>query len=354
MKSDKAFKILIVEDENIIAENLKSILKDHGYQVVGIANSGSQAIALHKAQDPDLVIIDIILADSMNGMEAAAKMQEFKPIPVIFLTVLEYEVIMKNVQQLRSFRHILKPYKENELINSITVLLENDKQVQAETSYREIMTETLDQISDGIIILGKQGNIIFSNLAIKRIFGLGKDDQIDETLFYFSDVAGESEIEVEVADHSTPCLVRSIELDWGGDKSRMLVIKDLTSERKNQARIEKLKQLNSALEKKFGIGYFRIEFSEKPRMLDANSAFVKKMQFKQYSDLRTKTFTDLLSKHKDYLLIYKKLSHEPVITNHKLDFVDQQGNLVKAEINAELVKKEKGPDQIKGRVFFLD
>ena len=86
IESTEASRILIVEDEAIVAESLKDQLVNLGYQVCGTAANGEDAMRIMENSEPDLVMMDIMLEGSMDGIEVAGRIREKNEIPVIFLT----------------------------------------------------------------------------------------------------------------------------------------------------------------------------------------------------------------------------------------------------------------------------
>jgi len=82
----KKTRILITEDEQIVAEDLKMTLETMGYTVVGIASSGERAIELADGEKPDLILMDIMLAGKMDGIAAAHTIRSRHDIPVIYVT----------------------------------------------------------------------------------------------------------------------------------------------------------------------------------------------------------------------------------------------------------------------------
>lgn len=111
----KMYKILIVEDEEIIAFDLKLNLELNGYEVLEPCPSGAEAIAKAKAEKPDLVVMDIVLKGDMDGIEASAEMNELG-IPVVFLTA--------TTKTVDGFDCINKPYDFKELLGFIERNLE--------------------------------------------------------------------------------------------------------------------------------------------------------------------------------------------------------------------------------------
>jgi two-component system, response regulator PdtaR len=122
-------KILVVEDENIVAEDLKDRLEKHNYEVVGIVDSGKAAIDHVQRSRPDLLLMDVRVKGELNGIETAIVIQSFfeKPIPVVFLTGFS-EKSFPYLKVLDDYIYINKPYSEELLVNSIERAL-NARQV---------------------------------------------------------------------------------------------------------------------------------------------------------------------------------------------------------------------------------
>jgi len=116
-------KIFIVEDELIIAKSLARQLEKLNYDVVGTASSGEKALELIEQNPPDLVLMDIVIAGEMDGIETAKKIREKFDIPVIYLTAYSDEETLKRVQESSSHGYILKPYKQREVHAAIMMVL---------------------------------------------------------------------------------------------------------------------------------------------------------------------------------------------------------------------------------------
>ena len=95
--------ILIVEDEKIIALDLQRRLERFGYSVVGMASDGAEAIALAKERSPDIILMDIMLAGGMDGIEAAKHIRAQLGIPVIFLTAYTDEKTLERAKEVEPF-----------------------------------------------------------------------------------------------------------------------------------------------------------------------------------------------------------------------------------------------------------
>ncbi len=108
-------RILIVEDERIIAEDIKRTLLNFGYNVLGIFSSGEIAIEEVGKLRPDLVLMDIMLEGKMTGIEAAARIKENFNIPIIYLTAYANENTLQSAKITEPFGYIIKPFEEREL-----------------------------------------------------------------------------------------------------------------------------------------------------------------------------------------------------------------------------------------------
>jgi len=115
MKMDTKEKILIVEDEFIVANDLKIILKKAGYEVVGIAPSVPQARELIKSKKPDWVLLDIILKGDETGIDLAWELTEVK-IPFLFISANTNESTLEAVKKTQPYGFMVKPFREKDLL----------------------------------------------------------------------------------------------------------------------------------------------------------------------------------------------------------------------------------------------
>ena len=118
-------RILIVEDQGIIAMDEKQIMRDLGYDVTGTAMTGEVAVEQAGRDRPDLVLMDIILAGEMDGREAAKKIRELYQIPVVFVTAYGSKELSKSLKipLPEGIGYIVKPYTAKELKSEIERLI---------------------------------------------------------------------------------------------------------------------------------------------------------------------------------------------------------------------------------------
>ena len=108
-------RILVVEDERIVARSLRKQLTMLGYEVVGSVSSGEEAIQQTGELRPDLVLMDINLEGAMDGVEAAATIRTQFRLPVVYLTAYSNKEILERAKVTEPFGYILKPYEDREL-----------------------------------------------------------------------------------------------------------------------------------------------------------------------------------------------------------------------------------------------
>src|SRR5665811_1143250 len=108
-------KVLIVDDEAIIAMDIKNRLEHLGYTITAIAHSGNDAIKMAAQTHPDIVLMDIMLGESMDGIEAARQICKILDIPIIYLTAYADEKTLSSAKITKPFGYILKPFDEREL-----------------------------------------------------------------------------------------------------------------------------------------------------------------------------------------------------------------------------------------------
>lgn len=123
-------RILVVEDEAIVAADLQDRLAALGYSVAGWATTGEEAIALASEEKPDLVLMDIMLRGAMNGIEAARAVRSELHLPVIFLTANSNDAVLEEAKISEPFAYLLKPFEERQLRTNIEMALYKNKMEQ--------------------------------------------------------------------------------------------------------------------------------------------------------------------------------------------------------------------------------
>jgi two-component system, response regulator PdtaR len=118
------FSILIVEDEWFIAVESEAILREAGFQVVGIAVSGDEAVAMAEATRPDLVLMDIRLRGERDGIEAAVEVRERFGISCLFATAHSDPAMRQKAEEAAPAGWITKPFSDQQLVQAVLAALE--------------------------------------------------------------------------------------------------------------------------------------------------------------------------------------------------------------------------------------
>lgn len=143
-------RILVVEDEAIVAMDIESRLINMGYSLAGRAVSGEQALALAEAERPDLMLMDICLQGAMDGIDAAREIHQRFRIPVIFLTSYSEEETLERAKLAEPFGFILKPFDDRDLKSTIEITLykiEGDQLRRQAEKEKELTAEVLELIN---------------------------------------------------------------------------------------------------------------------------------------------------------------------------------------------------------------
>ena len=174
-------KILVVEDEIIVAEDIRNYLECLGYSVTDITESGIEAIAKAALNKPDLVLMDIRLEENMNGLQVAEKIWNNFHIPIIFLTA---HSDIKTIKQAKipPFGYINKPFRERELHTAIEMAIYKHE-LEKKLKYREQWVNTIvKSISDAVIITDHKSCITLLNTTAELLTGWKQSDALGKKL----------------------------------------------------------------------------------------------------------------------------------------------------------------------------
>jgi diguanylate cyclase (GGDEF)-like protein len=140
-------KILIVEDESIIAEDISDSLISLGYRISGMVYSGEEAIEAAAKFRPDLILMDVNLQGEMDGITAAAEIRSRFQIPVVYLTAYTDENTLRRVNATKPFGYIVKPFEEKNLHTTIQLALhQHEYDSLTNLPNRSLLREQLNQV----------------------------------------------------------------------------------------------------------------------------------------------------------------------------------------------------------------
>ncbi|HMQ79837.1 MAG TPA: PAS domain S-box protein [Ignavibacteria bacterium] len=164
-------RIMVVEDEGIIAQDIKNCLEGLGYIVPDVVFTGREAISRAEELRPDLVLMDIVLKGDIDGIETAAEIRKKYNIPIVYLTAYEDDRTLKRAKMTEPLGYILKPFEERYLRSSIEMALYKH---QMETKLKENerwLSAILKSVGDAVIVTDQFGFIKFLNPVAEALTG---------------------------------------------------------------------------------------------------------------------------------------------------------------------------------------
>jgi len=170
-------QILIVEDEAIVAMDLRLHLQDLGYAVSGLASTGEEAVAMAERTRPSLVLMDISLGAGMDGIEAAHHMQGMG-LPVVYLTAFADETTLTRAKQSGPYGYLLKPFDERTLHSTIEMALYRHRMEQELKASESRMRAIIEHALDLVVILDQTGRVAYSSPSAGKILGYRPGERI--------------------------------------------------------------------------------------------------------------------------------------------------------------------------------
>ncbi|PJZ57736.1 response regulator [Leptospira barantonii] len=183
MVSKESSKILIVEDETLVAQDIKRRLLKMGYENLLVSVTGDDAIEQARTFQPDLILMDIILSKgNLNGIETVKKIQEFLDVPVVYLTASSDVDTMKEAKETNPSGFILKPFQTRELQIAIELILyknDSDKEIQKK---ERLVRSTLKNIGEGIIAIDNTETVYFMNTVALTLTGWKEEEALGRSI----------------------------------------------------------------------------------------------------------------------------------------------------------------------------
>ena len=135
-------RILVAEDETIIRLDLKEMLVQAGFEVCAEARDGEEAVALARSEQPDLAIMDVKMP-KVDGIEAARRILDERPIPIVMLTAYGQEELVSRAVEAGVFGYLVKPFREQDLLPAIAAARARHDELQAVREEAESLAEAL-------------------------------------------------------------------------------------------------------------------------------------------------------------------------------------------------------------------
>jgi two-component system, response regulator PdtaR len=138
----RTVRILIAEDETIIRLDLRDLLERAGHEIVAEARDGEEAVALARAHEPELLVMDVKMP-KLDGIEAAKKILEERPVPIVMLTAYGQEELVNRAVEAGVFGYLVKPFREQDLVPAIATARARHEELSAVREEAESLADAL-------------------------------------------------------------------------------------------------------------------------------------------------------------------------------------------------------------------
>ncbi len=184
LDSMAGLRILVVEDEGLIAEEIRERLGRLGAKVIDVVDTGKEAVEATVEHQPDLVLMDIRLKGSMTGIEAAELINESTHTPVVYLTAHSDWETVQQAKQSNPFGYLSKPFKETDLISVIEAASLRQSLEQKLSDSEKRFKATLESLGEGVITVDTNGHISFINPIAEKLTGWNSIEALGGELKY--------------------------------------------------------------------------------------------------------------------------------------------------------------------------
>ena len=251
-------RILVAEDEKLVAKDIDNMLQGLGYEVLGVVARGEDAVARAGQAKPDLILMDIVLKGEVDGIQAAEKIWEAWYIPVIYLTAYADDRTLERAKLTGPFGYILKPFDERELQTTIEMAFYKAGMDRKLREREEWLSTVLRSIGDGVIATDEAGRVTFMNAVAEKLTGWTHEEASSQSLDrVFScgglSTAGENRRPVEAVldSKSGPAVpiehtTSPIRGARAADRGRVLVFRDISGRKRTE---EELRESWTRLQK---------------------------------------------------------------------------------------------------------
>lgn len=184
-------RVLIVEDEKIIALDLQRRLEKFGYRVVALCATAAEAVDAALEYLPDIILMDIMLGGEQDGIDAAIEIKAHHNTPIVFLTAYADDKTVERAKKAEPVGYVLKPFKERELQTTIDIALYK-ADVDRKLHEQEQLFETIfDTMNDGLIAVDRDQNIRFLNPVAQELMGTTDEAAVENPLSDFFSIHDE-------------------------------------------------------------------------------------------------------------------------------------------------------------------
>ena len=175
-------RILVVEDERVVAADIEQTISRLGYSVTGTAASALEALQKAVNTEPDLVLMDIKLRGAVDGIDAAEQLQERLGIPVVYLTAYADVEILERAKKTSPLGYVLKPFDDRALRSAVEIALHKHRAQKQLMEDEKWLVAAIRSIEEAVIVTQKRGFITLVNLAAEQMTGFKKEEALGKHL----------------------------------------------------------------------------------------------------------------------------------------------------------------------------
>ena len=155
-------RILIVEDESVVAMDLEQRLVERGYEVIGVVSTGDEAVRRVQEQQPDLVLMDIMLAGVMDGVQTAHEIRRGSQVPIIYLTAYADDLTLERAKLTEASGYVVKPFRDRELHATLQMALQRAESEQSAERQLQRVAKALGPLRGSSIAVEADGRVTWT------------------------------------------------------------------------------------------------------------------------------------------------------------------------------------------------
>lgn len=190
-------RVLVVEDEALVAEDLRETLDAMGHRVVAVTDRGDHALLLAEELRPDLVLLDIRIRGALDGVQVAERIVGSLDIPTVFVTANADLATLDRATRAQPYGFVLKPFNERELRAAVGVALYRHRAERRLRQMESWLSTTLQSIGDAVIATDRDGRVSFMNVTAEFLTGWTRTEALGRALHEVFDVhspSGETDV----------------------------------------------------------------------------------------------------------------------------------------------------------------
>ncbi|MEM9533207.1 MAG: EAL domain-containing protein [Pseudomonadota bacterium] len=178
--AETSARIMVVEDEALVARDLRRRLERIGYEVIGTCGKPTPARTLALEQHPDLILMDINLNAEIDGIDLSQQIRTQIDVPVVFCTAYSDDEVLARATGTTPYGYVLKPFDDRELEIAVEIALYRHRSEQAQLENAKRLEAVLNAIDDGVIACDPEGQVFLANPQAERWLRRGGDQAIGQ------------------------------------------------------------------------------------------------------------------------------------------------------------------------------